>query len=158
MVIVIIIPTYGGTVGSLNSSGNCPSTNSRPYIVFKLPRDPHAMLLSIGYGYAHAPLPCRPCIVRFALVIVLRPLNACFPITTLLIFPTVGCIYQNIYCVQPHLQVNVIFRYFVDFINGRICLSITPAVSSCLQVTVIYYSFNKKMFTNELKVGLPLRD
>ena len=104
-------------LGVWTAVGTTPAPNSKIYIVFKLPCDSHAMLLSIGYGYACTSLPCltchssRPCIVHFSLAIVLRPLTACFPITTLLIFSRAGCIYQNIQCVQSHLQVKVIFQY-----------------------------------------------
>ena len=63
--------------------------------------------------------PFHPCIVRFSLAIVLRPLTACIPITTLLIFFAAGCIYQNIHYVQPHLQVKVIFRYLLCWFYQR---------------------------------------
>ena len=46
--------------GVWTAEGTAPVQNSRTYIVFKLSCDPQARLLSIGYGYAHSPLPCLP--------------------------------------------------------------------------------------------------
>ena len=46
--------------GVETTAGTTPAPNSRTYIVFKLPHDPHTMLLSIGHGYTHASLPCLP--------------------------------------------------------------------------------------------------
>ena len=51
--------------GVWTAVGTAPALNSRTYIVFKLPHDPHAMLLSISYGYTHASLPCLPLAIDF---------------------------------------------------------------------------------------------
>ena len=68
----------------------------------------------------------------------------CVPKTALLIFSTLDVSIKT-YIVFNHICKSWWYSgtHFVDFINGQICLSITSASSTHLQVTEIYYATGK---------------
>ena len=128
------VHTYGGAIGSLNSSGNFSSPKFWNLYCLQAPTWPihstsfHWVWLRLRLtSFSSIGLSSRPCIVHLSVVIVLRLITACFPITYLLSFSTVECIYQIIHRVQPHTRVKVIFRYFIDFINSQMYLSQNPS-------------------------------
>ena len=99
------VHTHNGAIGSWNSQRTTDfSQNSWTYIAFKLPRDPHAMLLFHCLWLRPHLTPCLPLVTVHANVLLIPHL--------LLLTPT--------YCV-------VSGNHFVDFIYGWMYLSVTSA-------------------------------